>query len=286
MRLIPASRFATSIQIGIVFRRASPGRCREASCEKPPDKRGSIEFGARGQRGRLAKIWLDVKSCIDAEWIVWVIWSISVTAGSKGMLTMRNIRIQPVSLAVVLGLGLKVGGLLAADQVKPASALETPGIVIRPANFDPGDELAYTRLRGKVDAGMSPDGNVWNKPASDDLRAAGSGTPAPAPASQGESAPVSAASGSSFPRMTYEEAYSQISFRRSEYEANPSYRHDSAMELAFGTLRPMTIIRTTPSYFSRYPDLFRHKYPVYPYSYSGGGTSSTNMFWNTSLIAY
>jgi hypothetical protein len=98
--------------------------------------------------------------------------------------------------------------------------------------------------------------------------------------------PVSAASGIPLPRMTYAQAYAQIPFSRSEYEANPGYRHDAALELMFGVLRPMTIMRQTMPYFSRYPDMFRYRRTVYPYPYSGGGTSNMNMYWNTSLIAY
>ena len=166
-----------------------------------------------------------------------------------------------------------------------AQASDSPGIVIRPANFDPADELAYTRRRGEPDAGMAVEGRIWNKP-SEDLRAAVSGA-SPAPAEAGAAgAPVSAASGPIPLRMTYAEAYAQIPFSRSEYEANPAYRHDAAMELMFGTLRPMTVIRSTVPYFSRYPDMFRYRYPVFPYPSSAGGAADLNMIWRTSLIAY
>ena len=176
------------------------------------------------------------------------------------------------------------------DSPRPQAAnpeTQRPPIVIRPANFDPADEYAYTRRRGEVEPGKVADGKVWNKSA-EKLRAAVSGedsTPA-APAANVE--PVSAASGIPVPRMTYAQAYAQIPFSRSEYEANPGYRHDAALELMFGVLRPMTMMRTTTPYFSRYPDLFRYRYPVYPYSSAAGGTSNMNMnmYWNTSLIAY
>lgn len=199
---------------------------------------------------------------------------------------MRNIRLNAVVLVALVELGLGATALRAAQQVKPGGGVESPGIVIRPANYDPADELAYTRRQGEVEEGMAADGKVWNKPANDDSRAAGSGAPSPAPAAKGGVMPVSAASGVSAPRMTYADAYAQIPFYRSEYEANPSYRHDAAMELVMGMMRPMMISRQTPSYFSRYPDMFRYRHPVYPYPYSGGGTTNTNMYWNTSLIAY
>jgi len=199
---------------------------------------------------------------------------------------MRNIRLEAVTLAILLVPGLTATRLAAAEQVNSGGAVESPGIVIRPANFDPADELAYTRRRGELEEGMSADGQTWNKPTSDDSRAAVSGAPSPAPVAKGDVVPVSAASGTSAPRMTYADAYAQIPFYRSEYEANPSYRHDAAMELVLGAMRPMMISRQTPSYFSRYPDMIRYRHPVYPYPYSGGGTTNTNMYWNTSLIAY
>jgi hypothetical protein len=198
---------------------------------------------------------------------------------------MRNITLKAVTLAILVELSLSAT-IQAAEQVKPEGAADSSGIVIRPANYDPADELAYTNRRGELDEGMSADGKTWNKPTNDDLRAAGSGAPAPAPEGQGGVVPVSAASGTSAPRMTYADAYAQIPFYRSEYEANPSYRHDAAMELVLGAMRPMMISRQTPSYFSRYPDMIRYRHPVYPYPYSGGGTTNTNMYWNTSLIAY
>lgn len=42
---------------------------------------------------------------------------------------------------------------------------------------------------------------------------------------------------------TYETYYNSIPFRRSEYLANPSYRHDTAVEMMFGQMRPTVIHR-------------------------------------------
>lgn len=39
----------------------------------------------------------------------------------------------------------------------------------------------------------------------------------------------------------YVQAYRSIPFSRVEYDANPSYRHEAAMELVLGALRPKTI---------------------------------------------
>jgi hypothetical protein len=186
-------------------------------------------------------------------------------------------------------LALAACGLAAIGLPQFLSAAEddkAPAIVIRPANFDPADELAYTRQRGELKPGSVAHGKVWNAPE-EDSRAAVSGE-APAPAGAAAlPAPVPAASGTPTSRMTYAEAYAQIPFSRAEYEANPGYRHDAALELMFGTMRPMMISRTTTPYFSRYPDMFRYRFPVFPYTSSlGNGASNTNMWWNTSLIAY
>ena len=60
--------------------------------------------------------------------------------------------------------------------------------------------------------------------------------------------------------MSYEEAYAAVPFSRTEYEANPTYRHQAALELLFGTLRPMTTVQNyTPRAF-RYPDSYQMPY--------------------------
>ena len=161
------------------------------------------------------------------------------------------------------------------------------GIVIRPANFDPADELAYTRARGELKSGASATGKYWNIPIENSRAAVSGEAPAPAEAA-GQGTPVSAASGAFVPRMTYAEAYAMIPFSRTEYEANPAYRHDAAMEMVFGTMRPTVNARMTLPYFSRYPDMFRYRFPVFPYlgAGTGDGWSNTNMWWNTSLIAW
>lgn len=42
----------------------------------------------------------------------------------------------------------------------------------------------------------------------------------------------------------YETIYNSIPYRRAEYLANPSYRHDTTVEILFGQLRPTVINRT------------------------------------------
>lgn len=199
---------------------------------------------------------------------------------------MRNIPVSPIvhrqsfTRSTATGFISLVGTVLALASpaslqaaAKPdgAQIAEPPAIVIRPANYDKADELAYTRMHGDVAPGMVPDGSIWNRPPIYALtmpfRAYGSSvaTIAPTAARAAADAQSPVASAPAVLPMTYAQAYAQIPFSRSEYEANPSYRHDAAMEILFGQMRPTVISRTTTPYFSRYPDFFRYAFPVYPY---------------------
>ena len=126
--------------------------------------------------------------------------------------------------------------------------------------------------------------------------AASAPAPTPAPADQAvplptaPAAPVAAAPMNSapvitpwcppMPRMSYREAYAEVPFNRAEYEANPSYRHEAAMELMFGQLRPTTIVKHNIHYFSRYPDFIRNRYQTYPYLPGGSNTMNLNHYWH------
>ncbi|MDB5387922.1 MAG: hypothetical protein JWM11_3568 [Planctomycetaceae bacterium] len=60
--------------------------------------------------------------------------------------------------------------------------------------------------------------------------------------------------------MSYAEAYAAVPFSRTEYEANPTYRPQAALELMFHTLRPTTMVQNfTPRTF-RYPDSYQIPY--------------------------
>ena len=72
----------------------------------------------------------------------------------------------------------------------------------------------------------------------------------------------------------YQRIYNSIPFNRAEYRANPSYRHDAAMEILFGEMRDTTIIRNAPRATRRnnhvYPSsasaaLFRYNTNLSPY---------------------
>ena len=53
----------------------------------------------------------------------------------------------------------------------------------------------------------------------------------------------------------YDVTYRSIPFRRSEYLANPSYRHEATMEIMFGQLRPTVIQKLNlPRYSNSFPE--------------------------------
>jgi hypothetical protein len=205
---------------------------------------------------------------------------------------MRSIDVLPIvhrnflTRTSAAGLTCLVGLLLTLASPPPARAetktgkmkrAERPGIVIRPANFDPADELAYTRKHGQLDPGMTDNGPVWNQPpvygVTVPCRACGGAAYASvasidAAADRTEDRADEQPPAASAPpvrQMTYAEAYAQVPFMRSEYEANPGYRHQAAMEIMFGQMRPSVTTHTNKPYFSRYPDFFRYRHAVYPY---------------------
>lgn len=63
---------------------------------------------------------------------------------------------------------------------------------------------------------------------------------------------------------TYEDVYRSIPFNHTEYVANPSYRHEATMEILFGQLRPMTIVKEQAAQ----PIINDVPSPYQPYRYS------------------
>jgi hypothetical protein len=63
----------------------------------------------------------------------------------------------------------------------------------------------------------------------------------------------------------YERIYQTIPFNRAEYNGNPTYRHDSTMEILTGNPRHQTIVR-----HNNRPrrDYTSHPHPVVPYRYN------------------
>ncbi len=69
--------------------------------------------------------------------------------------------------------------------------------------------------------------------------------PAPDPAARVVPVGAEAAMPAGINRASYSEVYNSIPFRRSEYLANPSYRHDATIELLLGQIRPKTVTNVT-----------------------------------------
>ncbi len=65
--------------------------------------------------------------------------------------------------------------------------------------------------------------------------------PAREPAAEVVQADAGAAMPAGINRASYSEVYNSIPFRRSEYLANPSYRHDATIELMLGQIRPKAV---------------------------------------------
>lgn len=61
-------------------------------------------------------------------------------------------------------------------------------------------------------------------------------------------------------RMSYVEAYASVPFSRTEYDANPGYRHLAALELMFGVQRPMTTVQHYTPRASRFGDTYQIPY--------------------------
>ena len=63
-------------------------------------------------------------------------------------------------------------------------------------------------------------------------------------------------------KHAYQSVYDSIPFRRSEFNSNPTYRHDATMEILTGNPRHQTIIRHTPRAQTAGPRI-----PIIPFTY-------------------
>ena len=190
-------------------------------------------------------------------------------------------------------------GTLCLLGLTAVAAAEDAGewkILIRPRNYDFNDPWEYTRLQGNPHPGMPATGATWNRIGgrspylTGPVQAAPSGVAAkatapeegpapgideeqaaPAPetaaAVQGPQMPMIPMGGIGPTGLTYPLAYAAVPFSRTEYEANPAYRQETAMELMFGTMRPMTVNKMNVPYYSRYPDFYRFPYSRFPNYY-------------------
>lgn len=68
----------------------------------------------------------------------------------------------------------------------------------------------------------------------------------------------------------YPEIYKSIPFNRAEFNANPSYRHDTTVEFLFGKMRPTVVHRGSTNV--NYSSAYGYPYGVgVPYVYGGAG---------------
>ncbi len=87
-------------------------------------------------------------------------------------------------------------------------------------------------------------------------------------ATEGRAESASCPPGSADWGRRYRAIYESLPFRRSEYNANPSYRHEATMELLLGQLRPTVIHRGTTQV---QVDVARPDAPYAPWSYPARG---------------
>lgn len=131
-----------------------------------------------------------------------------------------------------------------------------PGAVIRDENWKIEIRPAARKFADKV----TPASNEEAAPAPESVAAPRLEKDSNGPQLIGPPLPPSAVTAMPVPRMSYAEAYAAVPFSRTEYEANPGYRQQAAMELMFGTLRPLTMVQNYTPRASRYPDFYQMPY--------------------------
>lgn len=124
-----------------------------------------------------------------------------------------------------------VTAMAASAEKKPDASGVVQGIVIRPRIAQPPEQ---TRGGGPDAPLIVPARSVESqatKPAAKEPNAE-----TDAPEAPGQETP-------DFDPRRYREIYESIPFNRTEYEANPSYRHEATIELLLGEPRPKVVLR-------------------------------------------
>jgi hypothetical protein len=148
--------------------------------------------------------------------------------------------------------------------VRSSQTVEEPHRRVIPAVYQ-GPSLDVTPAPESVEPAPAPAKNeASDSKKLDGLQLTPSVSPAPATHSDPATRSVDLVPGVLPRTMSYTEAYASVPFSRTEYEANPTYRHQAAMELVFQTLRPTTIVQNSTPRAFRYPDSYQ-----IPYPYSG-----------------
>lgn len=138
-------------------------------------------------------------------------------------------------LATLLALQLGLGTVQAQDgavEVPPAPSSDSP------AANQPGGYFAPQRVPLDLpqDAAESAVADAPRQPASGTFK-----FPDPRTGKEWVVSVTPAAKPESPAARAYRDAYAAIPYRRAEYLANPAYRHEAAMELMFGQMRPTVI---------------------------------------------
>jgi len=66
----------------------------------------------------------------------------------------------------------------------------------------------------------------------------------------------------------YAQVYDRIPFSRAEYQANPSYRHDTTVEFLFGQMRPTVVHRGSTNFRPAQPAMSMPYAPYSPYGFN------------------
>ena len=110
-----------------------------------------------------------------------------------------------------------------------------------PVPIDPTDDSGLG-----FDPGFDPFDEASPGDTPDDFPAPSFGPSRPDPPAFSDppepgSSAVEARPSAAFTREQYDAAYNAVRFNPAEYRANPSYRHEAAMEILFGQLRPTVV---------------------------------------------
>ncbi len=170
---------------------------------------------------------------------------------------MSSLKLPIWTLLICAGFGFS-GSLLPAEDAKGVIRDANWVIEIRPASKRSADP------QSPVGPALVPVGHEEEAPAPESKSEPKAATPSSEPQPIGPPPPPGMTDSMPRPagpaRMTYQEAYAAVPFSRTEYEANPTYRHQAALELMFGVLRPMTLVQQYTPRASRYPDFYQIPY--------------------------
>lgn len=159
-------------------------------------------------------------------------------AGKTGVTMDSQLKIRDFSVryfrlaTLALGLGCHLGTVTLADDAvppptQPAPLVEPQGFAAPPTQPIPAQAVpavnTYREEQSGVQVQTFPEDDNWTV------------TIIPGSSSRERQVTVNG--------VTYQQAYESVPYSRTEYLANPGYRHEAAMELLFGQLRPTTIVR-------------------------------------------